>query len=735
VDLRTIISKILLMKPEELYSRVRRELRIIQERLNLLPVYRPPQESSQMTIHGLLGFEQDSAGIKGYFRSNFPNEVGKLIQKARRILTHRFDVLGYEGLDFAEDIDWCYEPVRNKKAPIVYWSKILSMGSERVGDLKIIWELNRHQHLIPLGQAYFLTGEPQFAEEVIRQISDWQEKNPPHMGPNWASSLEVAFRLISWIWAIKLIKGSDICNRAFLGKLMTSVGEHASHIERFLSTYSSPNTHLTGEALGLFYAGVFFPHLPGASRWRKTGADILFRMLPIHLLTDGGYVERTLWYHQYTVGFYLHFFTLLKSLGEDIPSWAWKRLENGATFLMYSLKPDGTIPMVGDDDGGFFLPLSTYPVNDPRGLLAIAASLFERGDFKALSGGVRPEVLWLLGMNGEAAYQKLEEKLPEETSKGFNETGYFFLRSGWGQTSNYMLFDCGPHGWMSSGHAHADLLSIQVASGRNGIVEDPGTYVYLNEDGWRDYFRGLRSHATFSVDGKPLAIPSESFQWEKIPSHRLHQFYTSSHHDYVAGSMYSNGVGELVREIHFIKPHYFLIMDKVKGKGRKVLDVRFPLSIGKWILSSNGCYPQETENGYGIVLLESSGACASLEPSWISRIYGKKEASTTLVLSGTVTAPSRTAYLVDLSGKGRSEKPSFVMKGDVFELSIGLESWVGFGVAGSKEPICEEEIETDCKAGLMTCSPAGKTEVLAVYEGSYLYFQGKEVHVGHNVKS
>ena len=41
---------------------------------------------------------------------------------------------------------------------------------------------------------------------------------------------------------------------------------HGRHLETYLSTYFSPNTHLTGEALGLYYLGTVFPEFSDAER-------------------------------------------------------------------------------------------------------------------------------------------------------------------------------------------------------------------------------------------------------------------------------------------------------------------------------------------------------------------------------------------------------------------------------------------------------------------------------------
>jgi Heparinase II/III N-terminus len=146
-----------------------------------------------------------------------------------------------------------------------------SLDAAAIGDSKVIWELNRHQWLVGLGQAYRLTGDERFADMFATTLREWQQANPPGMGINWASSLEAAFRLISWSWALSLFRGSTALSPELRADLVQGIVEHAARIERYLSHYFSPNTHLTGEALGLFYTGVLFPLLPAARRWRRIG--------------------------------------------------------------------------------------------------------------------------------------------------------------------------------------------------------------------------------------------------------------------------------------------------------------------------------------------------------------------------------------------------------------------------------------------------------------------------------
>src|SRR5206468_1082380 len=146
---------------------------------------------------------------------------------------------------------------------------------ELVGDCKVVWELNRHQWLIYLGQAYHFTRDERYAERFSVYVRDWLLANPAGMGINWASSLEVALRLISWCWALTLFRGSRTLAPESFEMMLNAIWIHASHVERYLSFYSAPNTHLTGEALGLLYAGIIFSDLRKGARWRTQGIQIL----------------------------------------------------------------------------------------------------------------------------------------------------------------------------------------------------------------------------------------------------------------------------------------------------------------------------------------------------------------------------------------------------------------------------------------------------------------------------
>src|SRR5438093_3120822 len=260
---------------------------------------------------------QDAAALDA-LHDRLPDEYRDLVAGATDIVVGRsFDVLGYRQLSFGDPIDWHLDPVWTRRSPLVHWSQINTLDPNVVGDSKIVWELNRHQWIVRLAQAWALTGDERYAEACVTSIDAWLDANPPATGINWASSLEVAYRLISWSWTLLLLRDMPALSGEWVMKVLAAIYTHASHVRKYLSYYFSPNTHLTGEALGLFYAGVLVREFHDAARWRELGARILTVESRRQITADGVHFEQSTCYHRYSVEIYLHF--LLLAARNNIP--------------------------------------------------------------------------------------------------------------------------------------------------------------------------------------------------------------------------------------------------------------------------------------------------------------------------------------------------------------------------------------------------------------------------------
>ena len=98
-------------------------------------------------------------------------------------------------------------------------------------------------------------------------------------------------------------------------------------------------------------------------------------------------------------------------------------------FLLTVRRPDGSIPAIGDVDGGTLLPLSRRRPEDAAGTFATAAAMFHRSDFAWAANGIAPEILWLMGLDGLRAFDALHPAPPAgPASRAFAVGGYAIMR-------------------------------------------------------------------------------------------------------------------------------------------------------------------------------------------------------------------------------------------------------------------------------------------------------------------
>jgi hypothetical protein len=591
------------------------------------------------------GFADQGATVAA-LRSRWPAAERRITEKADRLLVGRFDLLGLRNLYFGSPIDWQLEPVSAKRAPLVHWSRLNYLDTSVIGDKKIVWELNRHQYFMTLGQAYWLSGDERYARAFVAHLVSWMDQNPPKLGINWASSLEVGFRSLAWLWSFHFFKDSPALTPEVFLRALKFLYLHARHLETYLSTYFSPNTHLTGEALALFYLGTLLPEFLAASRWRETGKRILLEQLVRHVQPDGVYFEQSSYYHRYTTDFYTHFLLLSRANGEELPTEVEQQLTLLLDHLMYITRPDGTTPFFGDDDGGRLLMLDQRPANDFRAALSTGATLFQRGDYKYVAGEAAEETLWLLGAQGLADFDRLRAAQPENQSMAFKDGGYYIMRDGWTSHSNYLLLDCGPHGMNNCGHAHADALSFELAARGRTLLVDPGTYTYTASKELRDWFRSSPAHNTLTVDGESSSVPAGPFSWSTIATCEAQAWISRERFDYFEGK--HDGYERLVppvahsRAVLFLKNDYWVMRDRVKTDGKHRYDLWFHFEAGAApsleFADDFGARVREVDDMAGLEISSfARQAVWRREDAAVSYCYGERAAAAAYVFSTTAS--------------------------------------------------------------------------------------------------
>jgi hypothetical protein len=598
--------------------------------------------------------------IAAIMETRFVKERDEIIRRAERARDGRFDLLGLADLRFGDPIDWHLDPTSGKRTPLVHWSELDYLDPLAGGDQKVLWEINRHAHFVAFGQAYWLTGDERFVKTFVEQSSSWMDSNPPALGVNWSSSLEIAFRVIAWLWTLHLCAHSSQLNGVFVARLIKFLIAQGRHIESYLSHYYSPNTHLTGEALGLFYLGSALPELRRAKVWRKTGLRILLEQLHVQVRADGVYFEQTSYYHRYTADFYLHLLALARACNVNLHGEVGDELTLLLDHLMWITRPDGSSPFFGDDDGGRLITLGVRASNDFRDTLATGAALFSRGDWKWVAGDAAVETLWLLGPGGVSDYDRIEAAPAKDRARAFSESGYFVARDGWSRDSSYLLIDCGPHGGLGKcGHSHADALAIEFASGGQTWLVDPGAFVYDADLKTRDEFRSTAAHNTATVDDQSQSVPAGPFSWERIAQCRLLAFkstesgvYFEGRHD---GYQWLDDPVTHTRSVLFVKedvrkklPSFLVIRDSFSARAQHRYAINFHFAPECRATAVRNLASASSPGGGKLTIktLGDSAVHARVEDGWVSQCYAQRVKAPVAVFEAEGTGPQEFVTLI-----------------------------------------------------------------------------------------
>jgi hypothetical protein len=525
--------------------------------------------------------------------TRFANTVRAL---ADRILQHRFPLFAVE-IATGPEIEWRRDYVNENITGLSYFRLIRYLDLERTGDHKWIWELNRHQHLVVLAQAFLLFGAREYVEEIERELDSWIAQNPFQRGINWASALEVAFRATSWLWILHLT-GPEL-STSMRHRLVAELYRHALHLENNLSFYFSPNTHLLGEAVALHAIAVLLPDLPGASKWNRKAAAVVEQQMDRQVRHDGSHFEQSTYYHVYALDMFL-FHAALRNVSDAYKT----NLARMADYLDALLGPDRRLPFFGDDDGGRWF----HPFGDRsafgRATLATGNSCFGEKRWAAAESDYWEQACWWFpSLPGDGT------AVAREQSQLFADAGAAILRS---HTAKIVV-DCGPFGRGSGGHSHADTLSLTVTVDGREILIDSGTFTYVADPEQRNAFRGTAAHSTVRIDTADQADSVNPFRWTNPPAVSIRNWRTSDAEDILEAECAYRGFRHS-RYVHFVKPCALLVVDTVNGAPGEHLLEQF------WHLASEECikffrFPAPIEQTIG----------------WRSRCFGQREPGPVLV--------------------------------------------------------------------------------------------------------
>ncbi|MCL4722565.1 MAG: heparinase II/III family protein, partial [Gammaproteobacteria bacterium] len=475
-DVMWLMRRLAVMSPREIAHRVRTVLRNAVEAL----AWRVTGRWPGLEPAGPAGFGFMVSESRQLFEP--PVDLARL--PVTDLLEGRIPVFGHWATWHPAAEFWHTDPLTGARWPYGHGSRPEHRPGNPVGDARVIWELNRLQHLVSLA----LIGRAQPEQRVRaagligQHLESWCEANPFPWGINHSSAMEEALRVIAVLHAYDLMRDSvEESTRVVVTRLLCT---HGWHIERGLSLYSSAGNHTIAEAVGLLYLGLMLPEHPRAAAWVRLARELLATESARQVRDDGGSLEQATWYLLFITDLMGLAQLLLAHVGAAPIPEVDSAVERARDFLGTLAGSADRLPRIGDADDGY-----------------------------ALSPGLQ---------------LSFSRHRPGPVQRTFPSTGItvvsfdghdqlLFLHKDLGMPPNY-------------GHGHSDLLSVIFRWKDRDVLIDPGTYMYGGDPALRRYFRSAAGHNTVAANGLDQAIQVGPFIWrEASSSQRVWQESDSGH--------------------------------------------------------------------------------------------------------------------------------------------------------------------------------------------------------------
>ncbi len=587
----------------------------------------------------------DKQRIVDTLRSRYPGEVESILAIAERILHGRFEVLGSDLADLRRGargrgsaITWNLDPISGKQFANVFnhwrWNPgMLTSGA----DIKGPWEIGRCQHFVVLGQAYWLTNDRRFSRCFAETIQDFLKHNPPGFGVQWACTMDVALRVVSWIAGLSFFQNAPELGIRWWRMFLKGLAEHGTFIAANLE-FGTMNgeiitsNHYLSNLLGLYWLALAFPHLDAGCVWRGIAENALEQEIQKQIHPDGGDFESSVPYQRLVIEIFLSAFALSVHHGVPLSAAYRARLLKGLEFVAGLRQENGRVPQIGDADNGRAHVFTRYGVWRQESmdhlLVAgahilkcpeLAASVPEAEQLEVLFWGPAPEV-----QTSSPTPKRLEV---------FPNTGIAIMRA----KDTYVAMSNSIVGTRGFGnHKHNDQLAIEWIIGKQPLAVDGGSYIYTRDPESRNLFRSTATHNTVMVDGLEQNTFDKSRLF-KMDQQGVATFMDSRSQDFAVGvagrhTAYCRLDAPLVhvRRVLLRTDGGMLLDDLFEGPPEHRLRWYFLLYPGVSVRIQDGIVELSGPEGGGVINA-ASGLQFRSEPGWYSDGYGSRIRTSALV--------------------------------------------------------------------------------------------------------
>ena len=570
--------------------------------------------------------------------------------EADHVLAHRVDFLGSGLVDLGAEIDWHRDFKSGYRWPQRFYQDIEVTRLDDESDAKVPWELSRGHQLLTLARAARIFEEERYAAGLERQLESWLDANPPGVGINWVTPMEVGIRAVNLVWAVATLEEWRPLDAQLRDRLVASLRWHGRHIEANLEgTPYLRSNHYLGDILGLLVLGSVLSGEPAASRWSAFARREFEREIVGQVHEDGVSFEASLAYHGLVLEMLLVAAFVAAWAGTPLSNEFQERLRRMAEVSHSVRHPNGRIPLFGDQDSGRILPegFDRPPTHD--NLLWLAAGVI--GSTKPSNGPVHPEVAWTLGVDQWRRAAELSPA-PHAARAAFEDGGIYVLRS----DRTHVVVRCGDVGQSGSGgHSHNDVLSYELSVDGVPLIVDSGTYAYTFDVEARNAFRSTRAHNTVFVDDTEIhqIDPARIFELRRSGRPKVEVCSLNGDSLELVGS--HDGYRRLPEPVVHRRSFSLAfdggeltVRDDLIGTGTHLLQSFVHFAPGTSLRRMNDS-SYEVQSGDARATISFAGVDAdelSVGEGFVSDRYGVRERAAVLIANARRACPTRLSYAV-----------------------------------------------------------------------------------------
>lgn len=557
-------------------------------------IYNKPK---RFKTNDIIFFEGDSKSIN---IDDF-SEIKKYQKSYQKLSNNKFDLLNKE-FKFKEEIDW------------------------NVNNFDQLWVFNLYyfDYLFDLAVLFYLKKDKEVYNLTKNLIQSWIYNSKPSNLNNWHPYV-ISLRGLNWIKYYLLCKDQIEEDISFKNDFLDSLYLQIKVLDNNLEYHLGGN-HLLENGKTLIFAGLFFESKE-ADNWFDKGLEIIKTSIENQILDDGGHYEKSPMYHSIVLKDYLEIIHLLKRNNLSLNSLYIKKIKKMIQYLKDLTHPDDEISFFNDSAMGI--------EDSPDKLFSLAEAIIDNKDNKSKNFDLYTYLLTGNGINMK------KEKFDSNSLAIYPQSGYYRIKN----NKNYLIFDCGDIGPDENpGHAHCDTLSYELSYHNQRWLVNSGTYSYHNK--LRNEFRSTAAHNTLRVNKEEQSQIWSKFRIANRAKAKCN--FTQKNNNILSVQGEHDGYKPLIhqRTVILIKNEYWLILDKLNGKGKHLIEnyLHFHPKIYLEKLGNNKYLSLYRNKKLYIQSLV--GKEFSKEEFYYSKTFNQKEKSLVLVQRFKDYLPSMSAYLL-----------------------------------------------------------------------------------------